>query len=302
VRTAWSACDTNARPRSRDGEVNATGTRIRTYLSEDERKSKLRRIAKMKRFVPSDYEQILGPYLDTHENLRYCDYVHEEIGDRRILLIRHDIDHDHLTAHKIAQWEADRGLRATYCVLHTAWYYGELDGHRHVHTQDLVDLVVALHELGHEINFHNNVVVTALKVGTDPKALMRAELGALRSYGVPVTGTASHGDALCRELNFRNWEIFSECCDERFGGPRTLCYDGPNGKRSIELGAISMHEFGLDYEGYDVLRDLYHTDSGGRQRTVRRAPGRRRFGRQDYDRGEVIAVLTHPEWWDFGAI
>jgi hypothetical protein len=57
---------------------------IRPYLSEDERKSKLKRIAKMKRFVPSDYEQILRPYLDTHENIRYCDYVHEEeIGDRR---------------------------------------------------------------------------------------------------------------------------------------------------------------------------------------------------------------------------
>jgi hypothetical protein len=292
----------NARPRSRDGQVNATSTRIRPYLSEDERKSNLKRIAKMKRFVPRDYEQILGPYLETHENMRYCDYVREEeIGDRRILLIRHDIDHDHLTAYRIAQWEADRGLRATYCVLHTAWYYGKLDGHRHVHTEDLVDLVVALHRLGHEVNFHNNVVVTALKVGTDPRGLLRAELDALRSYGVPVTGTASHGDALCRELNFRNWEIFSECCDERFGGPRTVCYDGPNGKMSIELGAISMHEFGLDYEGYDVLRDQYHTDSGGRQRTIRRAPGRRRFGRQDYERGEVIGVLTHPEWWDFGA-
>jgi hypothetical protein len=32
-----------------------------------------KRTAKMKQFVPSDYEQILGPYLDTHENIRYCD-------------------------------------------------------------------------------------------------------------------------------------------------------------------------------------------------------------------------------------
>jgi hypothetical protein len=64
--------------------VDDGGRKAHPYLSKDERTSNLKRIAKMKRFVPSDYEQILGPYLDTHENMRYCSYVHEKrIGRRR---------------------------------------------------------------------------------------------------------------------------------------------------------------------------------------------------------------------------
>jgi hypothetical protein len=74
----------NARANSRDAQVKAISTSIRPCLSEDERKSNLKRIAEMKRFAPSDDEQILGPYLDTRENIRYCDYVNEEeIGCRR---------------------------------------------------------------------------------------------------------------------------------------------------------------------------------------------------------------------------
>ncbi|MCH8068782.1 MAG: NAD(P)H-dependent oxidoreductase subunit E, partial [Candidatus Marinimicrobia bacterium] len=35
-------------------------------------------------------------------------------------------DHDFETALKMGAWEHERGLRATYCILHTAWYYGKV--------------------------------------------------------------------------------------------------------------------------------------------------------------------------------
>ncbi len=60
-----------------------------------------------------------------------------------------------------------------------------------------------------------------------------------------------------------------------------------------------MFDFGLEYEGYDIARDIYHTESGGRLRTRQKARGRRSFGRKDTQRGEVVRVLTHPIWWDF---
>lgn len=253
-----------------------------------------------KQYAIADYENLLGPYLGKYEIMRYCDYVREfKIDDRKIVLIRHDVDHDHITALKMAKWEYDRNIRSTYCLLHTAWYYGELDRDHYVHTLDLVDCARALSELGHEINLHNNLVALALIMGLDPVETLKRELAFFRSLGIDIKGTSTHGDKLCRELNFRNWELFKECCDDRFGGPRTITWLGPNGKNEVHLGKISMFDFDLEYEGYDVARDVYHTDSGGNLRTRYRTPGRRPFGRLDSDKGEVVGILTHPVWWKF---
>ena len=266
------------------------------------RKKNITRINKRKIFNASGYDELLAPYRDSHENLRYSDFVREsEIGERKILLIRHDVDHDHLTAVRIAEWEAERGFKATYCLLHTAWYYGILENGEYRHSTDLIECVKRLHALGHEINFHNNLVATALREGTDAVEMLRKELLFFRSLGIAVTGTSTHGDELCRDLNFRNWEIFSECCDDRFGGPRTISYDNQGRVNTVELGAHSMFDFDLEYEGYDVKRDIYHTDSGGRPRTRYGARGRRPFGRKDESRGEIVGILTHPIWWDFSS-
>lgn len=259
-------------------------------------KKNMTRINKRKKFYPADYDTILNPYLDSHINMTYAEYVKEkECGDNKYLLIRHDVDHDQRTAVKMAEWEAERGLKATYCLLHTAWYYGPIKNGKYHHSKELVNCALRLHELGHEINLHNNLVVLALKEGIDPIEFLQKELEFFRSLGIPVTGTSTHGDSLCRELNFRNWELFKECCDMRFGGPRVV----RNESNSIELGKYSMFDFGLEYEGYDVMRDIYHTDSGGNQRTINMAKGRRPFGRSDMSKGHVAGVLTHPIWWSF---
>jgi hypothetical protein len=224
------------------------------------------------------------------------DYIREKnIGDRKILLIRHDVDHDHLTAVKIARWEASRGLKATYCLLHTAWYYGKLDGDSIIHSNELIECARTIQDLGHEINLHNNFVVTALTKGIDPVKLLSEELDFFRSIRIAVAGTSTHGDKLCRELNFRNWEFFSECCDDRFGGPRIVEYD----KNVVRLGEVSMNDFGLEYEAYDIARDIYHTDSGGKPRMRKNLPGKRAFGRTDPARGTIAGILTHPIYWNF---
>ena len=254
-----------------------------------------------KRYNPSEYEKLLEPYLSMHEVMRYCDYVKKpEVGDRKILLIRHDVDHDHITALKIAKWEHDHNIRSTYCLLHTAWYYGCLDGGRYVHTRDLIDCATGLIDLGHEVNLHNNLVALALREGLNPPEILKSELDFFRSLGIEITGTSTHGDKLCRELNFRNWELFKECCDGRFGGPRTISWEGSNCKNKVDLGEISMFDFGLQYECYDVARDVYHTDSGGNLRTRHRTRGRRFFSPGDPEGGQIVGILTHPVWWRFG--
>lgn len=253
-------------------------------------------------FSVEDYAAMLAPYRD-HEDMRLVDYVREgEIGDRRILLIRHDVDHDHLTAVRIAEWEARQGLRSTFCLLHTAWYYGELVDGRYVHTEDLVECARRLVELGHEVNFHNNLVALALRSpGLEPERVLADELAFFREIGVPIVGTSGHGDALCRELGFLNWELFAECMHDRFGQPRTMLHRVGDDLAHVELGRVRMADHGLEYEAYDIVRDVYHTESGSRARTRYGTFGRRPFGRSDPARGEVVGVLTHPLWWDFPA-
>jgi hypothetical protein len=269
-------------------------------LTTQKIEKKQAQLNRSKKYFISDYERLLEPYINSHENLCHIDYVREtEIGDRKIFLIRHDVDHDYITAQNIAKWEYKHGLRATYCLLHTAWYYGYLESDQIIHTKELIDCAKRLYDLGHEINFHNNLVVTALRENINPEKLLVQELEFFDSIGVPVAGTSTHGDSLCRQLNFRNWEIFQECCDERFGGPRTITLETKERHVTIKLGEHSMFNFGLEYEAYDFIRDIYHTDSGGHLRTRQKARGRRSFGRQDLSRGEVVGILTHPIWWNF---
>ncbi len=259
------------------------------------------RVTRAAKFTPEDYEKILEPYMDSHRLMRLSDYVRlDDLGDDKVVIIRHDIDHDIDTAQKMGAWEEAHGFRSTYCVLHTAWYYGGLDEDgRYWHSRTLIKGIEKLLEQGHEINFHNNLVGIALHEGTDPFEMLEQELEFFDSFGIPVSGSSTHGDKLCRELNFRNWEMFRECCDDRFGGPRTISHTNEKGiETSVDLGKHSMFSFGLDYEAYDIARDIYHTDSGGNQRTRERCRGRRDFGRTK-GRGEVVGILAHPIWWTF---
>ena len=246
-------------------------------------------------FVPGDYEFLLSDYADL-ERMTLAEYTRiPDVGDRRITIIRHDVDHDLETAVGMAQWEADHGIRSTYCLLHTAWYWGEFDGRGYRHTRELVAAGDRLLELGHEINFHNNLATLALETGCDPGRVLESELDFMRSRGWPVVGTSTHGDRLCGNLGFRNFEIFDHAVKDDFGGPRIVWHEG----NAVRLGSLRQEDFGLEYEAYDIHRDVYLSDSGGRLRCRRSAPGRRPFGRRDLDRGCVVGMLTHPIWWSF---
>jgi hypothetical protein len=264
-------------------------------LSARERKTQRARLASKKRYAPADYERLLTPILDCRVTVTLAEFAasHDTVREE-VVLVRHDIDHDYETALALAAWEHDRGIRATYCVLHTAWYYGELRNGRYEHTDELVRLCRQLHEWGHEVNLHNNAVVVALEKGCDPVRLLQEELDFIRGEGVPVVGTAMHGDALCRKLGFRNCEIFREAVREEFGGPRTVSHGGA----SVELGAVGYADLGLTYEAYDMAWGRYVTDSGGALRSRLDVPGLARIAHPDGPQC-VTGVLTHPVWWRF---
>ncbi len=228
--------------------------------------------------------------------MTFSEYVNQPaLNGRRILLLRHDIDHDYETALEIAAWEHTIGLKSTYCVLHSSWYYGHLIDGCYRHSDELVHLCREVSAMNHEINLHNNYLVVALQTGVDPIGLLSMELAFLRDLDLAVTGTSTHGDVLCREMDFRNYEIFAKLVSQERRGIRTL--HGPAG--DVKIGQVKMSDFGLLYEAYDIARDIYITDSGGHLKSIRNVPGRRPFGRTDPSIGQVVAILTRPIWWDF---
>jgi hypothetical protein len=259
------------------------------------------------RLFPSDYEGVLRPFRDAgYELVRLTDlFDTDEYHGRKVLSLRHDVDHDIETALRIAEWEQARGLRATYCVLHTAWYYGEFDGVRYHHWREFAEICTRIAEMGHEINLHNNYVTLGLTEGVDVQALLMRELDALRGWGLTITGTSGHGDALCKTLDYANVELFEGhtwAGGKDRGGPRTI--HGPKG--SVTLGSIPQAPLGLTYDAYDLPRDIYIVDSGGRPRVHRATRGLRGLFKAELAEIGVevpftsnCCVLTHPIWWDF---
>jgi hypothetical protein len=286
---------------TKDG-VSPSGIESGLYTIPDTvLKRKMKALGDKAKFDTTSYEALLQPYIDdSYEVLTLLGFTREkDIGDRKVLAIRHDIDHNHITAMKMAKWEHDHGIISTYCMLHTAWYYGQLESGIMRHTTDLVDCAKYLAGLGHEIILHNNLAVTALKEGIDPVELLRQELDFFNAIGIQIKGTSTHGDSLCRDLNFRNYELFRETCDGRYGGPRSILYNSEEKNSTVTMGNFSMQDFGLEYEAYEIFWDIYHTDSGGRLETRTNRRGMRNFGRKDKKRGSLVGVLTHPVWWKF---
>lgn len=222
-----------------------------------------------------------------------------------VIGLRHDCDAGHslATAVKMAEWEAERGYRATYYVLHTSPYWNFLD------FRASLDRIACL---GHEIGLHVDCLAHALRTGGDPDDILWDALQELRGYGFPVRGVAGHGNPLCNrarapgEITFANDEQFVECARPQEGLPdRWLT----RGNRRLRLRPRPLSDFGLDYEAL-VLGHPYpfrFSDSGGkwlnpgwdetvvkfdvmRRSSVVQAMAEPKHHRQ-------LHFLVHPDWY-----
>lgn len=222
--------------------------------------------------------------------------------------MRHDVDAGHAlaTAVRIAEWEAERGYRATFFVLHTSPYW-EAPGFR-----EALDEIAGY---GHEIGIHSDALAEAIKTGRDPDVILDDALGVLRGYGFRVRGVAGHGNRLCNylaapgEVWFANDEQFVECARPKEGQPdRTIT----RGNLSLTLHPRPLADFGLDYEALKVgygppkVMPFRISDSGGKwlnpgwEETVVKwqaervsAPG------LAFPTHAVrqMHFLWHPDWW-----
>lgn len=193
-----------------------------------------------------------------------------------IIGLRHDVDNVLPPAVAMAEWEADRGYRSTYFILHTAPYW-----------QDKPTLVAGLDriaECGHEIGFHVNAITEAIKTGGDPILIADKALAELRDYGHEVTGVVAHGDPYCYRHRYINDEIFTE-------SPRPDMGPACRNIAGVELEPISRAWFELEYDPNWLPRGKYLSDSGGQWSSPFDdiAGGWPGYGQ--------LHMLVHPDWW-----
>jgi GNAT superfamily N-acetyltransferase len=210
--------------------------------------------------------------------------VHEGARQPDVIGLRHDVDENPGsldTAVKIARWEADRGYRATFFILHTARYWRD--------ERRLRGSLASIAECGHEIGIHANAIAAALRGQGDPHLILEEAIGRLRSFGHPVVGVAPHGDGLCRDAAGRVWfvndEQFVECARPEMGSPDRLLQ---NGETIVRLNPKPLADFGLVYETNSLPRGRYLSDSGGRWSSE--------FAVAVSGPGQ-LHILWHPDWW-----
>lgn len=224
--------------------------------------------------------------LDLHDLRKLLDSASAVVAMRDVangnhspdaIALRHDVDDNARsfeTAQTMARWEAAHGYRSTFFVLHTASYWSEEPFFR----AGLEEIALA----GHEIGIHTNAIAHALLTGRDPDEILFEAIDQLRDWGHVVVGAASHGDGICRDVGFVNYEQFTECARDGVDPCRKLIFRG----HELQLQPITLGAFGLKYESYHLPKSLYLSDTGGQWNLPLERP----------EHGQ-LHVLQHSDWW-----
>jgi hypothetical protein len=254
-------------------------------------------LAQRRTFGATDLDGLATLLTEGAPVMTVADAMARTVRPDRLIAMRHDMDRDAENALRFAEWEARLGIRSSYYVLHTDWYWrapGEQALSRYV-----LKILEQIASLGHEIGLHNNAITVALLTGDDPVAVLDRELRALRGAGFEITGTVAHGDPICRAARFVNDEVFLESTHRAIGeADRLVRYTDPKTQRTYAttIRPVPMADLGLRYEA-NLLKNVNHrlTDTGGHWNadfvTVANAY---------LDRGGLLSMLVHPLWWAFG--
>ena len=203
----------------------------------------------------------------------------------KAVFVRHDIDYRMDHALEFARYEASLGCFATYFLLHNALYFD--------YSKEFGKQVEELVDLGHEVGLHSAFISDWYINGgkCDPKR----PIDFLREHAGSVVGTAAHGDRVCYEHDFVNYEVWKECQKLREK-------PGPWPK-------FKLSDFGLEYEAYSLPRDAYLTDTGHNWKgALRFMPLFERWsdpllkdatieGFNAMPEGSIMQLLVHPIWW-----
>ncbi|MEO0258424.1 MAG: hypothetical protein ABIM32_03190 [candidate division WOR-3 bacterium] len=253
------------------------------------------------KFTYNQYEEILHLLLNRKDViiLPMCEFNEFRDSTKLVVGLRHDVDYHPFKALEIAQMENKMGIRSTYYILPTAFYYGFMDSIRgFIRYKFMLEVYKRIYALGHEIGIHNDLLTVMVVYREDPIEFNRQDFEFLSEGGIRIRGTSSHGAPLCRETEVFNYEIFKDFTKRQF-----FTYKG----KSYPLGIDSLKRFGFEYEanfttfGYDY----FFTDNGGQLFVKHRRDTH--FTKVTYEKfieklqnlksGQRIVLLIHPVWW-----
>ncbi len=230
-------------------------------------------------FEPSDLSRLDRYILSQAEAVVSLREVFAGNRASKVIGMRHDIDNApgaFSCGLRIARWEAKRGYRSTYYLLHTAAYW---------RAPSFEDGVREFAALGHEVGIHNDALGRAVEVGGDPNAIFAEALETLRAVGPPIRSVVAHGNRLLLPLDCRNDEIFKECARPNFGDPNRMIGE-------LRLDPLPLAEYELDFEAARTLgRALELADSGGNGWIDLHDIEKK------WPRKGQLHINQHPDWW-----
>ena len=205
---------------------------------------------------------------------------------RVVVGLRHDIDWNPFKALEMANIENEFGIRATYYILPTADYYGNLDKTGLDRFNELDSLYIRLMLSGAEVGIHNDLLTVMIDHKLDPFLFNQSELLYFRSLSIPIYGTASHGSPIAK-ATVPNYQIFSD-----YAQAESIEYMG----KTYSIGERSLSDYGFEYEAYFVPFNLYYSESGGRWNDIGGFSSILSKLRSSVP-GDRIQILVHPDWW-----
>jgi hypothetical protein len=137
---------------------------------------------------------VLGELFDrlcgTHAFLSFMDFNTAE-RPKRFVLVRHDIDFCPAAALRMAEFEAERGIQATYFLMFSSPFYNLQD-------RELAGFPRRLVGLGHEVGLHYDLpALEAAGDATTVRNLAQRQVELLETLsGMPVRSVAQHNPSL----------------------------------------------------------------------------------------------------------
>lgn len=220
-------------------------------------------------------------------------------SNKIVIGLRHDVDVNLIHALAFSDTEYNLGFRSTYFILHTAPYYLLNATNMAVHNDNIIPLLKKLQDERHfEIGWHNDLVTLQLIYGINPVDFLKNELNWLRSNGIRVTGTASHGSPYCHTYGYLNYYFFRECSAVPVM-PYANIDTVTMGSERIKIIKGNLSDFGLNYEAYFLKYNKAFSDASVKDGI------RWNISMLDLNnltKGDRVVILLHPIHWHKASI
>jgi hypothetical protein len=247
-------------------------------------------------FTYEKYSRFLSAIADTKKYIVLpINEFRKKIDNNKIVIgLRHDVDVNLDLAYQFSMEEWKLGFRSTYYILHTANYYLANPGNKAVHSESIIPILKTMQNDGHfEIGWHNDLVTLQVVYNINPFNFLKQELTWLRSNGINIYGSASHGSGYCHTYGYLNYYFFEEC-----SSPAAIQYPNnitiPVGSKKVTLTKGKFSDFDLEYEAYFLNNNKYFSDAsivGGIRWNI---------GMLDLNSlkaGDRVIILLHPIHW-----